>query len=92
MILIEAVRDLESLDEEATIYAEKPWRARSETLVAREPEEGGGPAEAHDRGMSYFIEVSVARDFLDGWAGNLSAQPTPEEKCERLIHYAVFDA
>lgn len=92
MMLIEAVRDLDSLDEERTIYAAEPWTENSKVVVAPEPESGGLPAEAEKHGLKYFLEVFIARDFLDGWKANLSKKPTLQEQCARLIQYAITDA
>jgi hypothetical protein len=92
MKLIEAIRDLESLDEESTIYAAEPWHEDSEAIVAREPDSGGLPAEAEKRGLKYFLEVFIARDFAADWASALGAQPSLQQKCARLIKYASTDA
>jgi hypothetical protein len=92
MKLIEAIRELESLDEGNTIYAEVPWTSNSEVITASEPEAGGLPLEAQKLGLRYFLEVFVAREFLEGWLSNLDAQPTLQQKCERLISYAMNDA
>jgi len=92
MKLLDAIRDLDPLDRESTIYAAKPWTESSEAIVAREPESGGTPNEAERFGLKYFIEVFVARDFLEGWLGNLDAPPTLQQKCARLIKYAATDA
>jgi hypothetical protein len=92
MTLLEAIRALHSLDEESTIYASEPWTEKSKAVVAAEPESGGLPAEAQERGMKYFLEVFVARQFLEGWLGSLDAEPTFQEKCARLIQYAITDA
>ncbi len=92
MTLIEAIRDLDSFDEEATIYAAEPWTETSTVLIAPELAAGGLPTEAAKLGLKYFLEVFIARDFLEGWTGNLKAEPTLEEKCARLIKYAITDA
>ena len=92
MTLIEAIRDLGSLDDQSTIYAAEPWDRMSKVIVAREPETGGLPTEADGLGLKYFLEVSVAETLIGGWASNLGREPSVEEKCERLIHYAVNDA
>ena len=92
MTLIEAIRDLASLDEEHTIYAAKPWTPDSEVVLAEEPESGGLPEEAKRRGVKYFLEVFIAREVLDGWLENLKTQPSLEEKCKRIIEYAINDA
>jgi hypothetical protein len=92
MTLLEAIRDLDSSDEGSTIYAAEPWSADSLAVVAPEPDTGGLPAEAQKPGLKYFLEVFVARDFLEGWVGSLNAEPTTQEKVARLIKYAITDA
>jgi hypothetical protein len=92
MKLIEAIRDLNALDEESTIYASQPWSENSEAIVAREQELGGLPTEAERLGLSYFLEVFVARDFVEDWTASLDPQPTLQQTCARLIKYAVNDA
>ena len=84
--------DLAALDEAATIYAAEPWTGDSRTLVAHEPPTGGLPVEAKMAGLKYFIEVAIARDFLEGWIASLDHAPSPQEKCERLILHALTDA
>lgn len=92
MKLIEAIRDLASLDEANTIYASEPWTPDSEVIVAPEPSSGGLPEEAKRLGLKYFLEVFIARDFLGGWSANLHEEPTLQEKCARVIKYAITDA
>lgn len=92
MKLIEAVRDLESFDEENTIYAAKPWTESSVALIAKEPASGGLPEDVRKIGLKYFLEVFIAREFLEDWLNNLQKIPTLQEKCARLIHYANDDA
>ena len=92
MTLLETIRRLDSLDEESTIYAAEPWTADSQAIIAPEPDTGGLPAKAKKLGLAYFLEVFVARDFLEEWIGNLDAEPTLQEKCSRLIEYAKTDA
>jgi hypothetical protein len=92
MTLFEAVRDLDSLDEASTIYAAKPWTSASQVTVVLEPNGGSVEAEVAALGLTYFLEVFVAKEFLEGWVANLDTEPTPQQKCERLIAYAVNDA
>ena len=92
MTLIQIMDQLGSLSNDATIYAEEPWTEGSAAIVEVEPDDGGLPDEAKAGGLTYFIEVAIAREFLEGWAGNLRSEPTLEEKCDRLVRYAVFDA
>ena len=92
MKLIEAVHQLETLDDESTIYAAEPWNEGSEVIVEQETESGALPSEAHRLRLKYFLEVLIARDFLDGWLSTLETEPTIQQKCTRLIQYAVNDA
>lgn len=44
-------------------------------------------------GKSYFLEISLAQEILQGWADNHNGQPpTTEQACECVIHYAEYDA
>ena len=92
MKLIELVQDLDALDEQSTIYASQPWTETSEAIVAHEPEAGGTPAEAKRLGLKYFLEIFIAREFIEGWMANFDTQPTLQQKCARLIQYAANDA
>lgn len=92
MTLLEAIENLDSLDENSTIYAVKPWTKSSETMVALESKTGDIPIEVVQLGMEYFLEVFIARDFVSDWAANLATRPSLGEKCERLIYYAIHDA
>jgi hypothetical protein len=92
MNLLEAIRDLDSLDEGSTIWAAEPWTEDSEVVVEPEPDSGVPPPEARGLGLKYFLEVFLVRDFLQGWTRNLDAEPTLQEKCAKLIQYAITDA
>ncbi len=92
MTLIEVVKNLSDLDESDTIYVAEPWTENSKAIVAPEPASGGLPTEAAALGLKYFLEVSVAREFLEGWTGALGAEPTVRAKVERLAQYAINDA
>ena len=92
MTLLDAINTLDDLDEVSTIYAAEPWAENSKAIVAQEPASGGLPAEAEKLGLKYFLEVFIARDFLDDWKGSLDEEPTLQEKCARLIQYAINDA
>jgi hypothetical protein len=89
--LQETVRDLASLDEEAVICAAEPFTGASEAIVVPLPVAGQGE-QIEKPGFKYFLEVSVAREFIEGWRAHLEKEPTIEEKCTRLIYYAIYDA
>ena len=92
MTLIDVVRILNSFDAEGTIYAELPWSTASRAVVENEPELGGIPPGAAELNASYFLEVFVAREVLNGWRANLEHSPGTTEQCDRLIEYASKDA
>ena len=92
MTLSDATRDLDKFPREHTIYALRPWEPGSAAIVAQEPSDGPLPEAVSASGLAYFLEVSIAREFLDGWIGSLPTAPSHEERCERLIHYAEHDA
>jgi hypothetical protein len=90
MKLIQIVGDLSSFDTESTIYASEPWTTECEGIVA--PESEMPPPVLERLNMKYFLEVFIARDFLDDWIASLEKPPTLQERCARLIHYALYDA
>jgi hypothetical protein len=42
--------------------------------------------------LKYFLEVSIASDFLEDWIASLQDEPSASATCERLIQYAINDA
>ncbi|MCB1692222.1 MAG: hypothetical protein KDI19_05610 [Pseudomonadales bacterium] len=90
--LINLMTDLESLDLDATIYVAEPWTRESLAMVEVEPASGGLPEAASRHSLAYFLEVSVARDFLADWQSTLDKPPTDQERCDSVIRYAVDDA
>jgi hypothetical protein len=90
--LLNAVQNLDSFDAEFTIYAAKPWTSTSKAMVALESDSGNEPSEANALGLHYFLEIYIAQDFLESWVSSLKHTPTIEEKCARLIKYAISDA
>ena len=58
---------------------------RTDAIVALEPERGGVPPEAAEVGMKYFLEVSIARDFVEDWIAALDEKPSSSAICKRLI-------
>ena len=96
MELREAIRTLDELPDDGTMYVEgdpTAWSPQSDTAVGVEDVESETeqhPPEAE--GRRYFLEVAIAREVLDGWAGNLDHEPTLDEKIARVLYYARYDA
>ncbi len=92
MKLIEVVKKLGDIDSALTIYTKKPWNVNSNCEVALVPDDGSYPQDIKINDLEYFIEIFIAKEFIDGWARNLGRTPTTEEKAVRLISYAENDA
>lgn len=90
MKLIDVVGELASFDSQNTIYASEPWTPDCEAIVA--PESAMPPVTLERLKVKYFLEVFVARDFLDDWTASAYKSPTLRESCARLIHYPIYDA
>ena len=91
--LIDIISKLSSYeDDELTIYVVEPWTCDSNAIIAQEPEEGGIPPEAKGIEATYFIEIFIAIDVLEGWKANVKREIPLREQCERLIYYAIYDA
>ena len=90
--LIEIIRDLDSFDSEGIICATKPWTENSPAIVVVDPQARRLPPEAEKLGMDYFLDVFIAREFLEDWMATLDYESTLQQKCARLIKYALTDA
>ena len=85
---MDVLSTLASADPEATIYHALPTSPHSEAMVCVEPEGVGEPA-----GLTYLLEVSLARDVLDVWTNwRNGRRPTAEEAARAVISYARHDA
>jgi hypothetical protein len=43
------------------------------------------PPEAEWLNLKYFLEVFIARNFIEDWTANCDGQPTSQQKWPRLI-------
>jgi hypothetical protein len=87
MNLRDVVNGIDTLQDELTIYATPEWSPDSAAIVTHEPEDGGVPPEANAWGMSYFLEVFIAKEVLEG-----IKILDLEARTKRLIQYAATDA
>lgn len=90
--LKEIVERLGEFDEEETIYAAEPWLADCRAVVVRESESGDLPSGIKDSELKYFLEVAIAREFIQDWIASLKNAPSLSQICQRLIDYATNDA
>ncbi|HEX3321763.1 MAG TPA: hypothetical protein VHR84_13735 [Terriglobales bacterium] len=67
MTLLEAVQSLDSLDIDSTIYAAEPWTPNSDVVLLRETDAGVVTSQDLAEGITYFLEVFIAREVLEDW-------------------------
>lgn len=90
--LLEIVKSINSFSENDTIYATNPWVLDSESIVIREPDNGVLPEEVIKNKMLYFLDISLAKDFINDFKKSNRAELSIEDVCTRLIDYATNDA
>jgi hypothetical protein len=96
LTLAQVVQGLDGYDDELMIWA----RARTdladlapdtEAVVAPELEDGRVWWE--ERGLSYVLEVELAKEAIQVWCQwRDGAEPSAAQRCAAIIHYAVNDA
>jgi hypothetical protein len=87
--LADVLRDIDEIDGDLTINIEKGRPVDPSTLIALIDEELAGPPE----GVSYLLEVRLARDVLRVWKSWRGGRdPDIEEACSAVSFYAVHDA
>jgi hypothetical protein len=91
MKLLDVIKNINKFSEEDTIYAVEPWSALSETIVLHD-ENGKLPKEAREKGMTYFLEIFIAKEFLEDLQSVTKQNMSIEESCNRIIEYALKDA
>ena len=89
MRLAEAIRGLDGLDEDHTLFVRRPWTPDAECIVESLDEEYRVPAAITAAGYSYFLDVSVLRELFDSPPARSASH---EERVSAAIHYAVHDA
>ena len=88
--LLDLLATVDELDPEDVIFAKADWRPESEARVFRLTSDYRIPEEAKALGYDYFLEVDVVRQVLEEFRERPNV--TLEEKCARVIHYAMYDA
>lgn len=88
--LCELIADIDQMDAEDVIFAKPAWHLDSEARVFQLDDDCRVPAEATSQGYEYFLEVDVIRQVLEEFRDRADASVV--DKCNRVIHYAKFDA
>lgn len=89
MTLDEAVKQLDMLGDDATLFVRRPWAADAECLATALDEELRVPQHVKDAGFHYFLEVSLAREVFEVFE---ETPPTNDERVSLLLYYAENDA
>lgn len=101
MNLRETIENIDTLPEEATVFAERingEYRSDSEVaLVEMTDEELKRPvkeiADEKAPGKEYFLEVFIIREVLEGWQSNHQGEYPPiGPALESVIYYSENDA
>lgn len=98
MNLIEVIKNLEELNEDSFLYVKRvngkfTLESTVVLLDLTEEEIEWKTYEVTKRkcpGFEYFMEIFLIKEFIEGLQGNEFS--SIEKKCQRLIHYAEFDA
>jgi hypothetical protein len=88
--LLELVEQLDALDEELVIFARPEWTCDSDAATFQLTSDDAIPEEPERLGLKYFLEVDIAREFLEDYTRG--KRISARERCERLIQYATTDA
>jgi hypothetical protein len=89
--LLQLVEQIGALDEDDVIFARPEFSADSDAATYPLTADDRVPEEPKKLGLHYFLEVSIAREVLEGLTSGKSSM-TLREQCERLIQYAINDA
>lgn len=95
MTLAQVLQQLDDYDDELMIWVRAQTKADltadTEAIVAPELEDGVVWWE--ERGLSYVLEVGLAKDAIRVWQqDHAKAEPSAAQRCAAVIHYAVNDA
>ncbi|WP_437718487.1 hypothetical protein WMF45_19885 [Sorangium sp. So ce448] len=88
--LLDLIAKIGQMDREDVIFVKPEWRPDSEASAFRLTEDYRVPDEARVLGYEYFLEVDTIQQILEEFRGRPDA--TLNEKCQRIIHYAMYDA
>ena len=92
--LKELLENLESLDDELTIYAKSDpeWSPDSYAIACSPLQDGTTKPPPEAVGMEYFLEVFIAKEVVEDLESIGQTKPSLQEICNAVIHYAKYDA
>lgn len=92
MKLIDLIKDIDNVDEEAIIFQEDIENPNSDIMLSYAEDGDEGIKEENGRKFYYLIEVFLAKEFLEDWEASLNHKPTTREMAKQLYDYAINDA
>ncbi|MCG8710938.1 hypothetical protein JHU04_004255 [Brenneria sp. 4F2] len=92
MTLNDIINQIDSFDDGDTIYAVQPWKPDSEAVVATECNDGRLADDVVNVNAAYFLEIFLAKEFLEDRLSNSVQKVSGNEQCLRLIQYVENDA
>ena len=90
--LIEILRSLDDLDQDATIFMRRPWSATAACVVAPLTPRSTVPEAVKAAGYEYFLEVAIVHEVLDVFGNWPDKPPTEDEKVRTVLYYGENDA
>ncbi|WP_437331460.1 DUF7716 domain-containing protein [Sorangium sp. So ce394] len=88
--LLDLIAKIDQLNREDVIFVKPEWHPDSEASASRLTEDYRVPEEVRALGYEYFLEVDTINQILEEFRSRPDA--SLNEKCERIIHYATYDA
>jgi hypothetical protein len=92
MKLIDLIRNIENIDDDAIIFQEDKEDLNSDIILSHAEEGDGGVKQDKGRLYFYLIEVFLVKEFIEDWIEGLGYRPKDEEIAKRLYEYAINDA
>ena len=89
MKLRDALDQIGLLDDDAVIFARKPWTLDTDADVHALDSNLRVPTPITDLGLMYFLEASVAKEVLEAFG---EREPTADARRALLMYYAEHDA
>jgi len=89
MKLRDALDQADNLSDDKVIFARKPWTLETDADIGMLDADLRVPASITNRGLDYFLEVSVVHEVLGVFETRKS---TADERRALLLYYAEYDA
>lgn len=89
MKLENVLDQVDRMNDDAVIFAKKPWTLASDAEVGLLDADLRVPKTMADRRLEYFLEASVAKEVLEVFGDR---KPTIDQRRALLMYYAEYDA